>query len=163
MGRTWHRDPGSCPFRSLPRATSLNPSSCNSTVLHSLPAGSWDEFGALVFERAPMSLADSHLSLVDRILTDFYSHMLCRYLFPALVLWIGEPHRELRPHTPHGEPGQLEIFFQNLSPCLWEWGQPVLHLCPSYQSLVMRVLFFGYKTSVSPQLVIQVDCSIFWL
>ena len=54
-----------------------------------------------------MSLADSLLSLVDRISTDFHSYMLCQRLFPALVLLAGESCLGLRPLTSQMESLQL--------------------------------------------------------
>lgn len=49
-------------------------------------------------------LADSSLSLEDRIPDDFHSEMLCGHLFPALVLWAGEPGVGLGILTPQEEP-----------------------------------------------------------
>ena len=98
------------------------------------------------FKRTSVFLADSHLSLVERIPADFHSQMLCGHLFPVLVLWAGEPSTGLRRKLC------LEISLWNLSHQLWELGQPFSHLHTSYQygtegygsfckSLVIRFLF----------------------
>ena len=96
-----------------------------------------------------VSPADSYLSLKDRNPTAFHNQMLCGYLFPALVLWTGEPSLGFRPHTYQGEPfPAAEIPLQDLSYCLWKQHQPLLHFHPSYQSqcgffcksLVIRLL-----------------------
>lgn len=51
-------------------------------------------------KRAPGSLADSHLSLVERFPADFYSQMLWRCPFPALLFWAENSGMGLRPHFP---------------------------------------------------------------
>lgn len=51
-------------------------------------------------------LADSFLSLVDRIPTNFHSWMFCGLFFPALALCVGEPSMGLR-HTPNRGPLQM--------------------------------------------------------
>ena len=80
-----------------------------------------------------MSLAHSCLSLVDIIPASFHSQMLCDYLFLALGLWAPEPGLGLN-QAPlfSGETVAAETSLQNLSHCLWEWGQPFPHLHPSY-------------------------------
>lgn len=49
-----------------------------------------------------MLLEDSCLSLEDSIPTDFYSHMLCGWLFSTMMLMVGEPGVELKPHALQG-------------------------------------------------------------
>lgn len=51
------------------------------------------------FKRVPVSLADFHVSLADRIPSDFHSQMICECLFQSLVLWAGDPGMGLRPHA----------------------------------------------------------------
>lgn len=50
----------------------------------------WEpDFVCLPFKRAPVSVADSHLFLADRIPVDFHRQMSCGHLFLAVVL--GRP------------------------------------------------------------------------
>ena len=84
----------------------------------------WD-FVHWPFKRAPVSLADSCLSLVNRIPTNFYSQMLCGCLFPALALWDGEPPEQggLGVQTPplfSQGTFAAEISLQNLSHSPWD-------------------------------------------
>ena len=107
-----HRDSGSCSFNSLPRAT--NPYLQYSSLL-SLPStgaqisGCKQNFVHWPFKRLPVSLTDSCLSLVDRNPAAFHSQMLYGHLFPALVLWVGEPSLGVRFHTSQGTPHPLQL------------------------------------------------------
>ena len=60
----------------------------------------WD-FVCWRFKSVPVFLADSHLSLHDRIPVDFHSQISCGWLFLALVLWAEDPIVELTPHVEH--------------------------------------------------------------
>lgn len=51
-------------------------------------------------KRAPVSLVDSHLSLMNRT-TNFHSQMLCEHLFLAMVLWTGSPAWSKTSATAH--------------------------------------------------------------
>lgn len=102
---TQHRNPGSCPFISLSPEPSL--SLGDSNLLHppsTRAQGEWlrTRFVHWAFEKVPVSLADSHLSLADRF-NNFHSHMLYGHLFPAVTLWLGEPRLGLRPHAFRGD------------------------------------------------------------
>nr|KAF6450545.1 hypothetical protein HJG59_008412 [Molossus molossus] len=57
--------------------------------------------------RVLLSLADLHLSLVDRIPAGFYSQMLSGHFFQAVMFWAGKRGLGLRPHTSQGGPLQL--------------------------------------------------------
>ena len=52
-------------------------------------------------------LAVSHLTVEDKIPTDFHSQMICGVLFPAMVLWAEVPGMVLRPLTFQG--GSLQL------------------------------------------------------
>lgn len=67
------------------------------------------------FKRVSVSLEDSCLSLVDIIPTDFQSQILCWHLFPALVIWSGEPGLVLRPFASKGGHPNAELSLRNLS------------------------------------------------
>ena len=53
-----------------------------------------------LFKNVPVSTDNSPLFLADRIPTDFHSHILCKCLFVALMLWADEPGVELKTLTP---------------------------------------------------------------
>lgn len=107
-----HESSGCCPFHSLPRTT--NPNYLHMILVHSsLPllesrvGGYKWYFSHWPFKGVVVSLADSYLSLSGKILTDFYSQMLCGCLFPTLVLWAWEPSLGVRPYPLQQEPLQL--------------------------------------------------------
>ena len=99
------------------------------------------------FKRTSVFLADSHLSLVERIPADFHSQMLCGHLFPALVFWAREPGLGFRFYTSQMEPLQIRYLSES-QPLPVGVGHPFSHLHPSYQfqsgifhtSLVIRLL-----------------------
>lgn len=55
------------------------------------------DFVNWLLKMSPVFLADSHISLADRNLTDFYSQMLCGYLLPVMLLWAGKSVTGLDP------------------------------------------------------------------
>ena len=61
------------------------------------------DFVCWPFKRAPGSLADSCLSLVERIPTDFYSQILFGHFFSALVLKAGESSVRLKTLLLRGD------------------------------------------------------------
>ena len=76
------------------------------SLLEPRVSGCEQDFVHWSFKRTPVSLADSCLSLVDRISADFHSQMLYGPLFLAMVLYAGRLEW-LRPHAPQGEPWWL--------------------------------------------------------
>ena len=72
--------------------------------LESMVNGRQGDFLCWPFMRAAGFLADAHLSLVDRIPTDFHNQILCGLFSPDLMYLAREPVVGLRPHTAQGEP-----------------------------------------------------------
>ena len=100
-----------------------------------------------LFKKVPGFLADSHLSLVDRIPTDFHSQMLCGH-FLAVVLWAGEPTVGLRFHVPQGGLWQLR-YLSRFSTTHKGVGAALfapLSFLPVSMWLILQIL--AYKTSV---------------
>ena len=64
-----------------------------------------------------MSLADSCLSLADRIFADFHRQVLMWVPLPGLVHWAQETGLELRSHTLQGGTLTTLISLWNLSHC----------------------------------------------
>lgn len=98
------RDPGACPFSSLPRVTNTSSSSCGSSLDCSafpLPepkvCDSERNFVLYPVKSAPLSLAECWLTLVDRNSTTLIIQMLYGCHFLAQLLWAGKPSLECRP------------------------------------------------------------------
>lgn len=77
---------------------------------------------------------------LDGIPADFHIQMLWGLLFLALVPWAGELIIELGPLSPPGT-SVADISPLILNHHMQVWGQPVLNLHPSYQFLVIGLLF----------------------
>lgn len=104
VGSKWEElSAKSWPYSFLSRATSPSLSSQVSSPLcppSNRVQGEWLRMGfsaLALYEDACLSSRLLSL-LVDRIPTNFHSHMLYGHLFPTLVLWAGEPSMGLRPH-----------------------------------------------------------------
>lgn len=138
---TQHRYLGGWPSRSLLGATPPMSSLYNSCLLWvAYPlvepwVSVWEQNPLCwPFKSAPGFLADALLFQVDRVPVDFHCQMLYGCLFPALILWDGDPRVELRLHSPQRrllQPRYPSGFSAAACGCR---GQPFLCLCP-YQSL----------------------------
>ena len=111
-----HRDPGGCPFGSLPTATNPILSSHHSSQLcppFTRALGEWLQTRSCALALLKDAWVSSRLclSLADRNPTDFHSQMLCGHLFQALILQAGEPCMWLRPHALQGNVPAAEISF----------------------------------------------------
>ena len=101
------------------------------------------------FKRMPGSQVDSHLSLMDRIPTDFHSQMLCSCLFLALMLWDREPRLGLRPHSSQGVPHphswdippEPQLLHMGVGPALFTSPSFLPVQCGFCKSLLIRLLF----------------------
>ena len=126
-GMTQHRDPGSCSFSSLPRATNPRLSSSVSSPLCPTFAGTQGKWLQMTIVCVTPFRGSLHLqlSLPRRQKHCCFSTARC-YLgsFLALVWWAVKPSLGFRPHTSQGNPVATEISLQNLSCCLWEPSQP---------------------------------------
>ena len=116
------------------------------TLKPSVSGCKWD-FVHWPLKSVPVYLATA-ISLLDEILTDFHSQILCGCLLLALVLLAVGPSVELRP--PFFLRGNLCCWDipWNLSHHPWGWDQPFSTFRPSYQSwcglcesLVITLLF----------------------
>ena len=146
---TQHRDPHRVPSAPFPEPqTPVSPRV--SSLLCPPSAGAQSEWlqmrvCALACKRALVHLAASHLSLVDRIPTDFCSQILCGYIFLAMVFWAL--HRSSTPCYSGGTFTAKTTLWNLILP--WEKSQPFSFLYPSYQpqcgffckSLIVRLLF----------------------
>ena len=138
--RTQHRDPCCCPFSCLSRAkTQVSP---HRTFLYTEPpslhgSSEWGTMNQILCAghlRVPGFTADAHLSLVERIPTDFSQVDI---LWTSLFGHGGLPWRAWhRVEIPHSSRGTFaaEISLRILSCSLLEWEQSFLRLLPSYQS-----------------------------
>ena len=95
---------------------------------------------------------------MERIPNDFHSQVFGGHLFPALVLWLGKPRLELRPHASQGEPLRLK-YPSGISAATPERGPSPLLIsarpaCPDVASSVDPWL--QDFSSASLQLVFQV-------
>ena len=106
----------------------------------------WDVV-CLLFKRAPGFLEGSCLSLADRIPTDFHSLMLCGVFLKVWCSGLVSPAWDWDLTLL-----KVQLCSWDIPPksqwYLWKQAQPLLHLCPSYQSwcdfctfLVIRLLF----------------------
>ena len=112
-----------------------------------------------------MSLADSHFSLADRILTDFHSQVLCLAPLPSSgALGWGFWH-EVKTTASQGKPLQLRYPDRISVATCGSWASSFcIFTLPTSLYLASFVNpWLQEFCSASLHLVIPVHCSIVWL